>query len=430
MKILKRILLIILLIVLLPNIILGINILYCSISNDDPVTNTAADKLRYFYGNDFVIFLEEKMYQAKDYYNVLTNNEKVVLIPNSIRKEQIEKHEMLAKKISYKHKNSKREPIDLIPIIESPKLENEGKWVEVKGYDKIFYKTKIRVNPEKHWSVTELCKIDLNRVKIKWTSGNKYKDKNGKLGKGKIELKENEKLLAAFNGGFMPKHDNGGMWFEHKELVPMKDELATLIINDKDEISLFKYTKETEAKIKNNEINIKYARQNHPMIMENNIINEQTKNWGIVLITKAVRPSPGAIAEMLENPNTAATASGYIYGNKPMYVYSTSSKPIYAWRSGIGITKDNWLVYAAANDITAQKLAESLKMADCYNAMHLDMNSNHLIFNFYEEKAKKKHLATSFSDRFHSSLLNKYQQGYGHDFFYIVQDKKSINTNE
>ena len=62
---------------------------------------------------------------------------------------------------------------------------------------------------------------------------------------------------------------------------------------------------------------------------------------------------------------------------------ATLGNAVRVWRSGIGIDAAGDLVYAAANDQTAQSLAEILIHAGAIRAMELDINSYWVTFNSY-----------------------------------------------
>ena len=58
-------------------------------------------------------------------------------------------------------------------------------------------------------------------------------------------------------------------------------------------------------------------------------------------------------------------------------------KPVRVWRSGVGVDPHGNLIFAAANDQTAESLAEILQRAGAVRAMELDINSEWVTFNFY-----------------------------------------------
>jgi len=88
-----------------------------------------------------------------------------------------------------------------------------------------------------------------------------------------------------------------------------------------------------------------FARQNLPLIVDNGVLNPRIgegSQWGATL------------------------------GNA-----------IRVWRSGVGVDTHGNLLFAAANDQTAESLAEILQRAGAVRAMELDINSEWVTFNFY-----------------------------------------------
>jgi hypothetical protein len=62
---------------------------------------------------------------------------------------------------------------------------------------------------------------------------------------------------------------------------------------------------------------------------------------------------------------------------------ATLGNAVRVWRSGVGVDARGNLIYAAADDQTAQSLAEILQRAGAIRAMELDINSEWVTFNFY-----------------------------------------------
>jgi hypothetical protein len=92
----------------------------------------------------------------------------------------------------------------------------------------------------------------------------------------------------------------------------------------------------------------------------------------------------------------------------------------FTWRSGIGITADGDLLFAAGNNLNPLTLAEALKMAGAINAIQLDINPYWVRFNIFNGTG---------SGQYDSAPLNKdmqdgskeYLNGYQKDFFYVYK---------
>jgi hypothetical protein len=61
----------------------------------------------------------------------------------------------------------------------------------------------------------------------------------------------------------------------------------------------------------------------------------------------------------------------------------TLGNQVYVWRSGIGVTADGALVYAAGPDLNITDLAAVLARAGAVRAMELDINTDWVNFSSY-----------------------------------------------
>ena len=147
-------------------------------------------------------------------------------------------------------------------------------------------------------------------------------------------------LLATFNSGFKLEDSGGGFAVSGHVYAPLKDGQATLIGYRNGTIDMRTWTGGPDPGP-----NVEFARQNLPLTVEHGQLNPALSNdslWGTTL-GNAVR----------------------------------------VWRSGIGVDADGNLIYAAADDQTAQSLAQILQRAGAVRAMELDINYEWTTFNFY-----------------------------------------------
>ena len=98
----------------------------------------------------------------------------------------------------------------------------------------------------------------------------------------------------------------------------------------------------------------------------------------------------------------------------------TTTNSMYTWRSGIGVTKNGNLIYAAGPSLVPQTLAVALKAAGAVNAMQLDINPvwvRFVIFNSLGDgKYRYYSLTKDMTNGGYQDLI-----GYQKDFFYLVQ---------
>ena len=148
------------------------------------------------------------------------------------------------------------------------------------------------------------------------------------------------KLLATFNSAFKLEDSNGGFALNGHVYAPLRDGQATFVKYTNGTYDVLAWHgSETYAP------NVVFARQNLPLIVEEGHRNPRLSNsaeWGATL-GNAVR----------------------------------------VWRSGIGIDSHGDLIYATANDQTAESLADILIHAGAVRAMELDINSYWVSFNTY-----------------------------------------------
>jgi hypothetical protein len=150
------------------------------------------------------------------------------------------------------------------------------------------------------------------------------------------------RLLATFNSGFKLEDANGGWADSGITYAPLVKGEATFVGYTDGRVDIESWQGGPDVPR-----GVDFARQNLPLIVEGGQPNPNLSNgpqWGATL------------------------------GNA-----------IRVWRSGIGITAQGDLVYAAANDQTVSSLAAILIHAGAIRAMELDINSYWVTFNSYGE---------------------------------------------
>ncbi len=369
-------------------------------ATNKPFLNNGADKMRLIFGVDFVEDLEVFMYKLQDNYHRMFNPVDNVIIDSNVWDRIDKKAHMFSEKLTTISKNEKKDyPENIKPLIIKPEYPEEGIWKseglpEGKNGKKIFYKTEIRPDPKRPWSIVTLCYIDLSEINLYLVAGSDYRGLNGKKGAGHIQSEYFDSLLCAFNGGFLPVHNGGGMIINHEEFLRMRNNLGTFIVYDDGSVDIVTWKRQKKQKSKSPkdkteyylDENIKYdkvmfARQNLKKLISEYEINKEAKYWGIV---------------------------------------KKNEDPVYNWRSGIGLTKDKkYLIYGAGNAISAVTLGKALKLAGAYDALHLDMNISNIAFNFYKI-TDGNIVPYSLSERLWPEMIGKYIKGYSHDFFYLT----------
>jgi hypothetical protein len=147
-------------------------------------------------------------------------------------------------------------------------------------------------------------------------------------------------LLATFNSGFKLEDSGGGFTALGQVYAPLRDGMATLVGFRDGRVEVREWAGGSQPGP-----TVLFARQNLPLILENGQLNPNLSN-------------------------------GSLWG-------ATLGNAIRVWRSGIGVDARGDLLYAAADNQTAESLALILRQAGAVRAMELDINSEWVTFNFY-----------------------------------------------
>jgi hypothetical protein len=232
-------------------------------------------------------------------------------------------------------------PPPIAPAI-NPPLPGEGQWRAtgplIHGVAPILVTT-FRPDPNYPQLVAGVAWIDVSRTWLALYPG-RYEPPNDGSQPAEVPPQLRSSLLATFNSGFRLEDAGGGFANAGHVYAPLADGQATLIGYRDGTVDVRTWTGGPDPGP-----NIDFARQNLPLIVEQGQLNPALSNdslWGATL-GNAVR----------------------------------------VWRSGIGVDAHGNLIYAAADDQTAQSLAQILQSAGAVRAMELDINYEWTTFNFY-----------------------------------------------
>ncbi len=263
-----------------------------------------------------------------------------------------------------------------------PLFAGEDEWTPIYNgtSEALMAKTFVRPDPQRSYAFAYLVKMDMNNLLLSSVAGINEPGGKNNPGPGKIPsvVQKSNNLVAAFNGGFQEKDGHYGMIVNGKTYLPLQKNLATLVIYNGAKPKIVNYTGQDLGQ------NVVGIRQNGPMLLENskdvtssNAWNMQT--WGL-----------------------------------------TTTNSMYTWRSGIGITKNGNLIYAAGPSLVPQTLAAALKAAGAVDAMQLDINPvwvrfiiftplGNGLYNYYP-------LTKDMANGGYQDLT-----GYQKDFFYLIK---------
>jgi hypothetical protein len=162
-------------------------------------------------------------------------------------------------------------------------------------------------------------------------------------------------LVAAFNGGFKMNEARGGYYTEGRMIDPLRAGAASLVIYADGSVGLGAWGSDVRMAPQ-----VASVRQN------------------LLPLVAAGRPTP-----------RAAGANWRAWGSTCGATSCGSTVPgiEHQWRSGLGITADGALVYAAGPALDPLQLAELLVRAGAVRGMQLDINPNWPVFVTYDPPA-------------------------------------------
>jgi hypothetical protein len=159
-------------------------------------------------------------------------------------------------------------------------------------------------------------------------------------------------LVAAFNGGFLMNSAQGGYYTEGRTVVPLVAGAASLVIYANGSVTVGAW--ETDVSMTPDVVAV---RQNLVPLVS-----------GGQPTTEATSPDWQAWGNTCGATSCASTVPGI--ENQ--------------WRSGVGVTADGALVYAAGPELTPLQLAQLLVYVGAIRGMELDINPNWPVFVTYD----------------------------------------------
>lgn len=260
---------------------------------------------------------------------------------------------------------------------------NRLKWVTLvhgSGGKPVLESTTLSPDPDRPYAKVNLVRIDPQAVRFHLVAGTQEPAAATRIhGDGVIPVDPaiRMRVIAAFNGGFKTKDGQYGVIIDGITYVPPKTSLATFILYADGNVDVRSWGSEMHTSSP-----IVSLRQNLPLILDNAVLNPLIQNrraWG-----------------------------------------ATVGNATYVWRSGLGITTGNKIIYAAGNDLSAYTLARALQAAGCIRAMEMDINSYWVSFNIYRWNSSRSYLAgRKLAPEMHRPET-RYLTTDTRDFFYLT----------
>lgn len=308
---------------------------------------------------------------------------------NTVDKGQIFKNELLHSKAqgvsihkpAQKYSSSLFSLNNLRPILTNDPVKGEGIWdtLKVHSGEILLAKTFLRVDSNRPTNEVSIIKMNMNDLTLHLVAGTHEPGGLRHPGKGKIpaEIVKSSKLVAAFNGGFQQKDGHYGFIIGDQTYLPLQKNIATLLIPYNKPLEIVRFE---GGPLDMNAIEA--VRQNCPILIENGVITTDLPAWN-------------------------AESWGL-----------TITNSMFTWRSGLGVTKNRNLLYAAGPYLSPETLAIALQKAGAVNAMQLDINFpwiRYTVFTYQNGMNYGKPIRNQM-------LPNKqYFTGYNKDFFYLTK---------
>jgi Phosphodiester glycosidase len=243
-------------------------------------------------------------------------------------------------------------------------------------------RTFLQPDAERPYAIVAVAAFDLLKVQLHYVLGLKEPSKpGGPHGWGLIpdEDKQPGKLLAAFNGGFIAEHGNYGAMADGIIPIALRQGLATLAIYKDSAVRIGEWGIDLQD-------STDYAalRQNALPIIHNGEINPKVY-----------------------------TGTWVEWGANLDYSIETL-------RSGVGISKDNQvLYYFAGPGLSMPVLADAMDRAGVHNSMLLDINPTHAHFTAMRVMDGQL-TAEPLYEQEMSLWVDRYLRQWDLDFFYVI----------
>jgi hypothetical protein len=229
-----------------------------------------------------------------------------------------------------------------VPAIAEPPLPSEGQWEPLGrtvGGATAMYAAFIRPDPI-HTSLTAgLVWMDPRVIDLRLVAGSQQPGGIGWADQAPLPADERRRLLATFNAGFRLADGWGGYYEAGRTGRPLVDGAASLVIDRDGSATVAKWGRDVTMTA-----SVSAVRQNLSLILDGGLVTPEVfhnsmRSWG-----------------------------------------ATLRNEVLVWRSGIGVTPNGALVYAAGPGLSIESLAEILKHAGAVRAMELDINSTWVSF--------------------------------------------------
>ena len=260
-------------------------------------------------------------------------------------------------------------PGPLEPLVRRP-VEGEGQWIAivddpfVRAYPNAppaFYQTFLQVDPDRPFTRVYVIVWDARQVQLRIMTGTREPESaTGETGPGQVPRDPEvlRRVVGGFNGGFQALHGEFGMMSEGRTYLPPKPWAATVAVFDDGRVGMGSWMDPPEG------------------------VRRYRESWAMAQI-------PGNMREMRQNLTSVVEGERYNpwrrwwWGAAPQ----NADDQVFIDRSGLCLTREGFLAYFWGKSMGADELGAAMLSARCVRGIHLDMNSRHTGFEFYNVRS-------------------------------------------
>jgi hypothetical protein len=278
-------------------------------------------------------------------------------------------------------------PPDIPPPFERSAAEGDGVWKPLgvaRAHDgaPLLYTTVLHPHEASKFITLTLVAVDLSATRLSFLPGtDDVGERKVPFSPGLVPAAERERLIAAFNGGFMPRHGRWGMRVGETTILPPREPGCTVAIANDHSVRIRSWPALAPL-----EAELRVLRQTPPCLIEQgavhaDLLRNQAKAWA--------GQTPGIVTRR---------------------------------RSAVGLSADGRVLYYAVGVETPPKLlAMGLSAAGAHDAAQLDINWNWTRF-FLFDKAPDGRFAVSASLVDVQHAKREYvERASERDFFYVLR---------
>ena len=245
-------------------------------------------------------------------------------------------------------------------------LAGEGEWLPVRDDPFVqsfpntptpFYTTFLRPDPERSFARVYIALWDPRLVQLRMVAGTREPESaTGETGSGLVPRRPEtlSRLVAGFNGGFQALHGEFGMMASGRVYLPPKPWAATVAVRRDGTVAIGSWMDPPEG------------------------VTDYEESWAVAQIPDDIVDFRQNLTSMVEDERYNPWERWW-WGAAPL----NAEEQVHIDRSGLCLTKEGFFAYFWGESLGPEVLGEAMLRARCVRGLHLDMNSRHTGFEFY-----------------------------------------------